>query len=344
MIPSRILGTGTVLPGPPLDNAAAVKGARLLDPAWIEARTGVRARHWAPAEASISALAADALRLALDAAGLGPEALRRLIYVTSTGGEHVIPSMASDVVDALGLHGTCDSMDLNNTCVGFLTALDLAARCAHTGAGPVGIVVAEPFSRCITPEDPRPYVIFGDAFTATIVGSGGPAEGILGARFGTDRALGNVAWMPRTGMTGEPERITFKASNRTMSDLAVSTLVKTAEDVVRDAGFTLRDIAWVLPHQPNATMLQRIVEALGIDPARGVPMVAEVGSLGAASVPASLDRLLRTRDVRPGDHILMMSVGAGVSYGALLLQVGAEGMHRFTSRRRGTLPTLTEEA
>ena len=51
-------------------------------------------------------------------------------------------------------------------------------------------------------------------------------------------------------------------------------------------------------------------------------MVRDVGSVAAVSIPYSLDLLMRTGKVRPGDRILMVGVGAGVSYGALLYQVG----------------------
>jgi 3-oxoacyl-[acyl-carrier-protein] synthase III len=69
-------------------------------------------------------------------------------------------------------------------------------------------------------------------------------------------------------------------------------------------------------------MLAYIVLALGLDPARIVRVVEEIGSVGSASVPVSLDRLLRTRPVRPGDRILMVGVGAGVAHGAILYRVG----------------------
>jgi len=321
MIPARILGTAVVLPGRPIPNEEVARAVPRIDPAWIASRTGIHTRHWAEPGASVGALAAEALRGALADAGLAAEDLRRVIFVTSTGGEHLIPTMASDVIDALGLHGSCDGLDLNNTCVGFLTALDLSARHAATGLAPVGVVVAEPFSRAITPADPRPFVIFGDAYAAAVIGPGRPGEGLLGASFGSDRALGSVAWMPRTGASGPPELITFQASNREMGELAVATLVRTARDVLERAGTSIHDVDWVLPHQPNGHMLQRIVEALEVPADRVVPVVGEIGSVGAASVAVSLDRLRRTREVRPGARILMLSVGAGVAYGALLYQV-----------------------
>jgi 3-oxoacyl-[acyl-carrier-protein] synthase III len=55
-----------------------------------------------------------------------------------------------------------------------------------------------------------------------------------------------------------------------------------------------------------------------------VPVVGEIGSVGAASVAVSLDRLVRAGALqKPGARVLMLSVGAGVAYGALLYQVAA---------------------
>ena len=93
-----------------------------------------------------------------------------------------------------------------------------------------------------------------------------------------------------------------------------------ADAVLAQAGLSLSDVQWVLPHQPNGSMLASIIRELGLDPDRVVTIVHEVGSVGAASIPTSLDRLLRAGRVRPGDRILMVGVGAGLSSGALLFQ------------------------
>jgi 3-oxoacyl-[acyl-carrier-protein] synthase III len=82
-------------------------------------------------------------------------------------------------------------------------------------------------------------------------------------------------------------------------------------------------VEWVLPHQPNGSMLAAIMRELQLDPERVVRLVDAVGSVGAASIATSLDRLLRTRPVRAGDRVLMVGVGAGISYGATLLRLGS---------------------
>jgi 3-oxoacyl-[acyl-carrier-protein] synthase III len=69
-------------------------------------------------------------------------------------------------------------------------------------------------------------------------------------------------------------------------------------------------------------MLDALIAGLGLDRSRVVPVAHDLGSVGAAAIPISLDRLLRTRDVRPGHRILMVGVGAGISFGAILVEVG----------------------
>jgi len=322
LIPVRILGTGSVLPGRVVTTRELVERAMPgADPEVIEAKTGIRTRYWAEPGTALADVAADALRQALAAANLAPTDLRRVLFACSTGGDSLMPSTASAVMKSLGLFGSCDGFDVNNSCVGFLSALDLGARCVATGAGPVGVVAAEMPSRHIHPKDARPYIVFGDGAAAAVLGPGRPDEGILASSFGTNARLGGTTQLLHPGLTGSPTYIEFLAPNQELVRLALTTLLRAASATAAASGLHVREIEWVLPHQPNGRMLEEIVAGLEIDPARTVAMVDEVGSIGAASIPMSLDRLLRTRQVAPGDRILMAGVGAGVSYGAVLYQV-----------------------
>jgi 3-oxoacyl-[acyl-carrier-protein] synthase III len=95
------------------------------------------------------------------------------------------------------------------------------------------------------------------------------------------------------------------------------------EPVLAAAGRTLGEVPWFLPHQPNGHMLAELTRAFGVDPARMFPIVDTVGSIGAASIPTSLDRLWRSGKLRPGDEILMTGVGSGTAAAALLYRVAA---------------------
>lgn len=320
----RIAGTGTVAPGRSVPTAEVVTHVTPpRDAAEVTARTGIASRRFAHPDESPAQLGAEALRRALAAADLPATALTRLIFVTSGSGDLLFPATANLVAAALGLAGSCDCFDLSNACMGFLTALDLGARSIATGSGPIGITVVELASRVITADDPRPYLVFGDGVAAAVLTPGRPGEGILGCHLWNDGVLfGNVR-LANPIMTFRRETIRFTASSARMGDEAIAAVRRSAAVVLGEAGLTLADVDWVLPHQPNGPLLEAIIAALGVPRARVIPVVHEVGSVGAASIPISLDRLLRTRDVRAGDHILMVGVGGGLSSGAILYRVGA---------------------
>ena len=322
MIPARTLGTGSLLPERAVTTEELARALPGRDAADIEARTGIGERRWVDTGTRSSALGAEALRRALESARLEPRALRRVIFVSTAGGDTLIPANANRIAHALGIDGEADAFDLNNACLGFLTALDIAARSAATGLAPVAIVVVEIFSDLVSPGDPRPYLVAGDAAAAVIVGPGLEGEGIRGVSLRNKGSLGGTVTMPHPRFTKAFERLTFTTGNRQMAEMAIDLLRASAAEALAASGDRLEDMDWVLPHQPNGVMFEAILAALSVDPEKTVPVVREIGTTGAAAIPVSLDRLMRTRPVARGDRILMLSVGTGVSYGAMVYQTG----------------------
>jgi 3-oxoacyl-[acyl-carrier-protein] synthase III len=323
MIPARIAGTAWVRPGRAVTTAELV--TRLhprREAADVEARTGIVSRYLSDNGATAAELGAQALRAALAAADMAPRSLARIIFVDSLGGDMLIPTTSNGVAAALGVAGTCDCFDLNNACMGFLSALDLAARSVATGHGPVGIAVVELGSRYITPNEPRPFLVLGDGVAGVVVDEPRGEEGILASFLCNDGTIDSGVRLRHAALTRAPETIRFGASSEGMSRIAVDAVRRSTKAVLSAAGLALADIEWVLPHQPNGTLLTEIIGSLDIDPARVVRVVHEVGSVGAASIPISLDRLLCSGSVRPDDRLLMVGVGAGLSSGAILYRTG----------------------
>jgi len=326
VIPARLAGTGSHLAGRLVATREVAERAMPgKDPAEIERRIGIATRYWVEPGTTCADTAAAALRMALDRAGLAASALRRLVFVSSTGGDTLIPATAHLVCDRLGLDDTCDAFDVNNSCAGFLTGLDLAARSVATGSGPVGVVVGEIFSRFLPAEKPRPYLVMGDAAAAAVIvpARDGEREGLLASALWSAADLRREVTMDHPGRTGAPPFLQFDATYEDLTASAVHALLKSSRAALDQAELALDDVAWFLPHQPNGWMLERILAAIGLPADRTIAVVGEIGSVGAASVPVSLDRLMRSGRVRPGDRILMAAVGAGTGYGALLFQVGA---------------------
>lgn len=322
MLAARILGTGSYLPTRRITTEELCANADLGRSAvQLQERTGIAARHWVSDGETTASMAIVALKNALENAGLVATDLDRIILANSTGGDVLIPATVNSVICGMGLDGRTDGFDLNNACTGFLSALDVASRCVATGYGTLAIVAVETLSRFLSPTNPRPYAVLADAAAAMIVGPAREGEGFIAAYFGNLGAeLGSVA-MSHPGWTEGAPLVQFGGSNDHIGQLAIHALEKASARVLTGTGLTVGDVDWVVPHQPNGAMLDKIAAHFAIAPERFVRRVDEVGSVGTVTIPLSFDALWRSNRVQPGDRILFMGVGAGVSYGALLYQV-----------------------
>jgi 3-oxoacyl-(acyl-carrier-protein) synthase III len=324
----NISGTASIAPGRRVSTeavVAAVYGTEDEDKfsqrtQTVKRKTGINTRYYAHADDTCATLGTRALSVALERAGVQPAELERIIFVSSGGGDLVFPATANLICQALNIADSCDCFDLNNACTGFLTALEIGASSIALGCGPIAIVTVELASRNTTPTDARPYLVFGDAVAATVL-EPATSGGLLASHLRNDGVtFGNVR-MRNAVVTGTPEKIQFTDLNVMIESQAIEALEKCIDVVLRDAGMTLQDIEWILPHQPNGALFNKIVETFGIPLAKVVPVAVDIGSTGAAALPYSLDRLMQTRDVRSKEKILLAGVGAGISYGAMIYEV-----------------------
>lgn len=315
MIGARILGTGSVLPGRlvPTGEIAALAFPGRSEADLID-KSGIHTRYWHdPALHSVASVAAETVGLALHAANMGAHELRRLILTCSHGFDAVMPATANHVAARLGLRGECDCFDLNNTCMGFLTGLDLASRCVATGLGPVAVVATELCSRVCGPDEPRPYAIMGDASGAVIVGAS-ETGGILASHLGNDGVLSDSVTLSHGNALAK-----FGPTHKIGGEV-VDSVVGSAQRVMKQANVQMSDIDWFLFHQPNGRLWATLNEALSVPESKRISVVHEVGSVGSASIPLCLDRLTRSGQIRPGQTLLMAAVGSGLAYGAMVFR------------------------
>lgn len=322
MIGARILGTGSVLPGRRVPTAELEANIPSKKPSgWLEAKTGIQSRNWAAPQTKMADIAADALNQALCAAGLEGKDLRRVIFVSSTGGDFLVPATANGVIEKIGADNHCDAFDLNNACMGFLSAFDVAARSVATGLGPVGICVAEVNSPFLSPHNPRPYAVFGDAAAACVLGQARPGEGVCGSYLKNRGRQGATVTLKHPRFSKEFEYIQFGMQSVEMGRLALSLMKDCVAGALSQAGAHASEVDWFLPHQPNGPLFEAFIRVAEIPSEKTIPLISDIGSTGSVAIPFSLDRLLRTRSVLPGHTILMAGVGTGISSGAILYRV-----------------------
>ncbi|NPC56186.1 beta-ketoacyl-ACP synthase III [Caenimonas soli] len=319
---SRITGTGSYLPPRRVTNAdlateLAAKGVETSDQ-WIVERTGIRARHFAAADASTSDLGVQAARQALEAAGVRAEEIDLIIVATSTP-DMIFPSAACILQHKLGIAG-CPAFDVQAVCSGFVYALTIADSMIKTGAASKALVIgAEVFSRILDFNDRTTCVLFGDGAGAVVL-EASDTPGILASDLHADGKHVGILCVPGTvaggKVLGDP---LLKMDGQAVFKLAVGVLEEAARATLAKAGKTEADIDWLIPHQANIRIMQGTAKKLKLPLDKLVVTVDEHGNTSAASIPLALDAAVRSGKIKKGDTLMLEGVGGGFTWGAVLL-------------------------
>jgi len=187
---AHITGWGKYVPETVLTNDDL---ARLVDTSdgWIRERTGISARRIAGRRDSNASMAVAAAIDALDVAGLSGSQLDLIIVATSTP-DHVFPSTACAVQDALGAT-RAGAFDLSAACSGFVYALGMAADSIRAGASQHVLVIgSEVMSRILDWSDRNTCVLFGDGAGAVVVSASSQPGGVLSTVLRADGSGGDL--------------------------------------------------------------------------------------------------------------------------------------------------------
>ncbi|GLZ77835.1 3-oxoacyl-[acyl-carrier-protein] synthase 3 [Actinorhabdospora filicis] len=320
-----ITGTGAHLPERVVTNAEVAAGLD-IEPAWIERYTGVRERRRAAAHEAASDLAAEAARRALADAGRDIGEVGLIVVGTSTPDE-LGPSTACRVQALLGA-GDIAVMDVGAACAGYLYGLRVARDhlAAEPGTGCALVIGVEVYSRFLDPGDRATAVLFGDGAGASVVEAVPEGRGIASIRLGADGRLAPHVLIPAGGSRRPASGETLAAgehriamNGRAVREVMDHRFPELAATALARHGIGLGDLDLVVPHQPNPRALERFGEGLGLDPARLVVIGATAGNIGAASIPAALTAARDDGRLKDGSRVLMLAIGAGMTWASALL-------------------------
>ena len=315
---SRIAGTGRYLPRQVLTNAELSLRVNTSD-AWIRERTGIAQRHVAAPGEQTSDLALAAAREALAAASMTASDVD-LIVVATTSPDMVFPSTACILQDKLGAHGG-PAFDVQAVCSGFVYALAIADRMVADGLARNALVVgAEIYSRILDWNDRGTCVLFGDGAGAVVlVPSSTP--GILSSHLHADGRYRNILCVPGQVQSGAVTGTPFvRMDGPGVFKFAVRVLAEVAQEALSANGMTAADVDWLIPHQANVRIMDATARKLALPPERVVSTVDLHANTSAASIPLALDVAVRDGRIVNGQHVLLLGVGGGFTWGAVLLR------------------------
>ncbi|GAA1573515.1 ketoacyl-ACP synthase III [Actinomadura kijaniata] len=318
-----VIGTGSCLPERRVDSreVAATLG---VEHRWIVERVGVLERRFAGTGETGTGLAARAAARALDRAGVAPEDVDAIVLATSTP-ETPIPGVAARVQEAVGARNAF-AFDVNAACAGWLVGIETARGFlrADERRRYVLVVGADTYSRILNPGDRRTYPLFGDGAGAVVVARVPAGEGIGRIEIRTDGRLGHYA-VGGHGNLLTPDGLAGGAHHLTMLGRDIAALVRTefpalVEDAVKEEGLTVADVDHLVCHQANPRLVREVAENAGFRPGQVVLTGDVIGNTAAASLPIGLDTAVRDGRIRAGDTVLMITFGAGMTWGRALMR------------------------
>jgi 3-oxoacyl-[acyl-carrier-protein] synthase-3 len=286
-----------------------------VDAAWIESRTGIKTRYHASVDEDLVTMAAEAGQKAIAMSNVDPLEIDLTIVATATR-EQRMPGIGPQVASRIGLP-ISGAFDLNAVCAGFTYSLAMAANAVKVGdARNVLVVGVERTSDWINPEDPDTFVIFGDGAGAAVV-SRSETDGIGPSVWGSDGARHKVL-----GLTMFPDGREFVTMNGPLVyKWSTATMPGVAERACEAAGVKLSDVQWFVPHQANRRIIDTLTRTLGFPPDRVMKDVVDTGNTSAASVPLALSRLYESGRTSPGEIVLLLGFGAGLTYAGQIIRM-----------------------
>lgn len=321
----HVIGTGAYIPSDVLTNHDLSKMVDTSDE-WITTRTGIKERRVAAKSQATSDLAALAAEKALADAKVKADDIDLIVVATATP-DMFFPSTACFVQKALGIKEAV-SFDVSAACSGFLFALDAARAMMESGAFKLGLVIgAEKLSSITNWEDRGTCVLFGDGAGAAVLQRRSGGGGILSTFLRSDATHTDILSVPGGGSRApatvdvvERKLNTIHMEGKEVFKLAVHKMIQAAQEALKQAGKKDSDLALLIPHQANLRIIEAIAERVDIPRERVFVNVDKYGNMSAATTIVALDEARRQGRVRKGDLVELIAFGAGLTWGAAVIQ------------------------
>jgi 3-oxoacyl-[acyl-carrier-protein] synthase-3 len=328
---AKILATASALPDKVVSNQDIIDayGHRVAATA-IRKMVGVAERRVAPFGVADTDLLALAARRCLDEAQMRPEQLSKLI-VTKFLGDRALPMTAALLQKKMGFDVAVQAFDVDGGTHSFLQALHVADCAIGCGDGPVLIVSGGIVNCLISKTDPRLAFQFGDGAAAVLLAPANQRHILANYGFSNydyiDLALGFSVRdcvtedMYETGAYQSLFELYDEKDFKRCKEFVTQAMVVTADALLKDAGKNLADVDLFLVTENHPRIWDAIVECLGIASDRTLSLRAQRGNTMSAMLPMLLDEAIRTGKAKPGDLLMLLSLGEGLSGGGVLIEL-----------------------
>lgn len=314
---TKILGTGSYLPKQIRTNADLEKIVDTSDE-WITTRTGIKERHIAADNETVSSMAYEAAINAIDMAQIDKSEIG-LIIVATASSVNAFPSSATELQAKLGLTDLI-AFDVSAACSGFIYALDIADKYVKTGIVKCALVVgSDMLTRGVDPEDRGTVIIFGDGAGAVVIGASSE-PGIIASRLHADGKYGDLLKYPNVDRRNLTDPAYMVMHGNEVFKVAVRELSNLVDEILTENNIHKSELDWLVPHQANLRIIAATAKRLDMDLSKVIVTLDKQGNTSAASVPCALDIGVRDGRIQRGQLLLLEAFGGGFVWGSILVR------------------------
>ncbi|MEO8452160.1 MAG: beta-ketoacyl-ACP synthase III [Gemmatimonadota bacterium] len=321
----EIAGLGATAPSRVVTNDDL---AKVLDTSneWILDRTGIRERRMLGPDEKLSDLFVLAAKDALNRAGVAYADIDTIICGTCTP-DRRLPSTACEVQGKMG-GGTAAAFDVNAACPGWLYSLTVAEGLVAAGTSRNALVLGgDRVWSIVDRSDRGTAVLFGDGAGAAVVRAATSDRGILSSVLGAEGSLTDLLYIPAGGSSEPPsvktveEKSMFvKMAGREVFKVAVRRMAQAGHQALEQAGIAPDQLNLLVPHQANLRIIEATAKEAGVPLAKVMVNVDKYGNTSAGSIPLALVEAEAQGRLRRGDVVLLVSFGAGFTWGAMVIR------------------------
>ena len=320
-----IVSVGSYVPERVMTNADLEKLVETSDD-WITSRTGIKERRIAAENEFTSDLATKAALNAMRKGGVTADQIDLIIVATITP-DMPFPATACLVQHNIGAKRAA-AFDLEAACSGFIYALEIGQQFIMSRTyNTVLVIGAEKLSSIIDWKDRNTCVLFGDGAGATILQNRPQSHGLLTACMGADGGKAELLLMPGGGSrhpatcdTVNSRLHYLRMDGKETFKSAVNAMFTAAKEALRRCEIGIEQIKCIIPHQANRRIIDAVGERLGAKPEQLFVNLEKYGNTSAASVAIALDEAVESGRIQKGDLILLVVFGAGLTWGAAVIE------------------------
>ncbi len=273
-------------------------------------QTAISKRHIVDEDTTAADLCERAAQEIIDQNKIDKNDIGVLVFVSQYP-DYILPSTTHVLKHKLGLDPSCVSIQINEGCAGFLYGIRVLQDLLKSSDKNHGLLLCGDTTSKVVGNDQSIMPLFGDGASATLVEKSEVSVSIILGSDGSGARDIMVTQGFKNGYNTQPK---LEMNGMNVFMFSISRVPAFIDQFLKDTNQSINDFDYVVLHQANKMMNDRIIRKLNCDETKALNSIQEFGNTSVASIPITLTSQLKdkiTNEVK----ILISGFGVGLAWG-----------------------------